>query len=159
MDLIIPEALKAEHDGLHAELARATRLGGRTGEAAREVARLLHPHFEKEEEFALPPLALLATIARGETVPQETARTAAAMAARLQAELPEMLREHAAIVGALDSLSAAAGAEGHAEVTRFAEALKQHARTEEQLLYPAAVLIGAQLRLGNVPEPPAWAQA
>lgn len=146
MDLTIPQPLKAEHDQLHQELVRATAAAGRTGEAAREVARLLHPHFVKEEEFALPPLGLLAPLARGEALPAGTAEAAIAMAARLRAELPRMLAEHGQIVGALDALSNAAEAEGHGAVTRFAAALKQHALTEEELLYPATLLLGEHLR-------------
>ncbi|HSA88922.1 MAG TPA: hypothetical protein VLF42_03385 [Burkholderiales bacterium] len=59
MKFEIPKPLQAEHEELHATLARATQEPGAVGEAAREVARLLHPHFVREEQFALPPLALL----------------------------------------------------------------------------------------------------
>jgi hypothetical protein len=148
MDLRIPQPLKAEHDELHQELARATAAGGRTGDAAREVARLLHPHFVKEEEFALPPLGLLAPLARGEVPSPGAVEAAIDMAGRLRAELPGMLAEHGRIVGALEALAVAAEAEGHAEITRFAGALKQHARTEEEVLYPAAILLGEHLRRG-----------
>lgn len=61
----IPQPLKVEHEELHAELVKATKAGGKTGEAAEEVARALHPHFEKEEEFALPPLGLLSSLIEG----------------------------------------------------------------------------------------------
>ena len=60
----IPESLKWEHEELHAELARATKAGGKTGEAAKAVAGVLHNHFLQEEEFALPPIGLLAALAR-----------------------------------------------------------------------------------------------
>lgn len=56
----IPKPLQVEHAELHATLVKATKEPGAVGEAAREVARLLHPHFVREEEFALPPLGLLA---------------------------------------------------------------------------------------------------
>ena len=62
----IPESLKLEHEELHADLVRATKAGGKTGEAAKAVAKVLHEHFVKEEEFALPPIGLLAALARGE---------------------------------------------------------------------------------------------
>src|SRR5512134_3752529 len=65
----IPKPLQAEHEELHASLVRATREPGAVGEAAREVARRLHPHFVREEQFALPPLALLAELARGGVTP------------------------------------------------------------------------------------------
>ena len=55
MILKTPQSLKAEHDQLHAQLAQARNSGGATGEAASKVAQALHPHFLKEEEYALPP--------------------------------------------------------------------------------------------------------
>jgi hypothetical protein len=55
MPIQVPPSLKAEHDELHAELKQATGSGGRTCAAASDVARLMHPHFVSEEEFALPP--------------------------------------------------------------------------------------------------------
>lgn len=66
----IPRSLKAEHDELHAELARATKESGEIGAAAREVARILHPHFVSEEDVALPPLGLLPAIATGAATPE-----------------------------------------------------------------------------------------
>lgn len=145
MTLTIPQPLKAEHDALHAELVQATRAGGRTGEAARRVAQVLHPHFLDEEAYALPPLGLLAPLARGDDV-SAAATAAIAMTDRLRTGLPRMLAEHARIVVALEALAEAARAEGRAEYVRFAEKLILHARTEEDVLYPAAILLGERLK-------------
>ena len=148
MTLATPRPLEAEHEELHADLARALDAGGRTGDAARTVADLLHPHFLKEEAYALPPLGLLAQLGQGGSlanVPAD-ASEALAMTERLRAELPEMLAEHARIVAALRALTEAANAEGHPEHARFAEKLILHARTEEEVLYPAALLVGDRLR-------------
>ena len=146
MDFSIPQPLKAEHNEFHEELVRATQAGGDTGAAAATVAKLLHPHFLKEEEYALPPLGLLARIAaRGDNF--TGVDDAVAMAERLKSELPQMLAEHQEIVRALGNLVTAARAEGHAEYARFAEKLILHARTEEEVLYPAAILLGEYLKL------------
>jgi hypothetical protein len=136
----IPKPLQAEHEELHASLVRATKEPGAVGEAAREVARLLHPHFVREEQFALPPLALLAELARSGVMPGMA--EVLPMTRRLKAELPAMLAEHEQIVAALGKLRAAARASGLGEYERFAEALVLHAQTEEQVLYPAAILVG-----------------
>jgi hypothetical protein len=85
----IPHSLKVEHDELHAELARATKESGEIGAAAREVARLLHPHFVKEEEFALPPLGVLAAVAAGSV--RADMQPAIEMTRRLKSELREMV--------------------------------------------------------------------
>ena len=143
--LTIPTALKAEHEKLHAELSAATKLPGKTGQAAKQVAVALHEHFLSEEEFAMPPLALLAPIAEGRVTSEM--RSVIPLTDRLKAELPRMLSEHEAIIQALDALGEAAKTEGHAEVSRFVEALATHAQTEEQVLYPAAVMVGEYLKL------------
>src|SRR5512141_1364181 len=136
MRIAIPPSLQQEHQELHATLARATREPSPVGDAARDVARLLHPHFIKEEEYALPPLGLLADLARGTVTPDM--KQALAMTNRLKAELQIMLDEHAQIVGALDKLRTAAREARRPEYEAFSQALILHAQTEEQVLYPAA---------------------
>lgn len=154
MKVTIPAPLQQEHQELHATLARATREPSPIGEAAREVARLLHPHFVREEEFALPPLGLLTDLARGMAVPE--IQEVIGMTRRLKAELPDMLDEHRQIVAALDKLRLAAREAGRPEYEAFAEALTLHAQTEEQVLYPAAILVGEYLASrvgqGSTPE-------
>jgi hypothetical protein len=145
MTIHIPAPLKAEHDELHDDLKKATNLGGRAGEAAKAVAKVLHPHFIKEEEFALPPLGLLMDLARGAPVRERDA--VLAMTDRLAAELPEMLGEHKAIVAALKALVDAANDEGKPEAARFAEKLILHAQAEEEVSYPTAILVGRYLKL------------
>ncbi len=140
MKFEIPAPLQAEHEELHARLVKATQEPGAIGAAAREVARLLHPHFVREEEFALPPLALLAEIATGTVTPEM--EEVLPLTRRLEAELPHMLAEHKQIVATLETLRSAAHAVNRPEYERFAEALVLHARTEELVLYPAAILVG-----------------
>ena len=145
MELKTPQSLKVEHEELHAKLAKATKAGGATSEAAKTVAKVLHPHFLKEEEYALPPLGLLPILAKGEILPEMKA--AVAMTDRLNADLSHMLLEHKQIVIALKVLTEAANVEGKEEVAHFAEKLMLHAQTEEEVLYPASILIGEYLKL------------
>jgi hypothetical protein len=58
-----------------------------------------------------------------------------------------MLKEHQQIAGALQILNQAATEENHPEVVQFTEKLMLHARTEEDILYPAAILIGEYLKM------------
>ena len=141
----IPSSLKAEHDQLHAELAKATAETGALGEAARDVAKLLHPHFVKEEQYALPPLGLLYRLAWGTVTPDMSAILP--VTRRLKAEMPAMLVEHKQIVAALQRFRSRAQEAGRAEYERFADALTLHAQNEEQVLYPAAILVGEYLAL------------
>ncbi len=140
----IPESLRAEHAEIHAELERATRAPGAVGGAARTLAALLQPHFVREEQIALPPLGLLAPLARGERGP--ALRAVLPMTDSLKAELPRMLEEHRAIRAATMRMGRAATAVGNAPVARLAEKLALHARSEEEIFYPAAVLVGDLVR-------------
>ncbi|WP_242927258.1 hemerythrin domain-containing protein [Pontibacter vulgaris] len=145
MKFQIPKSLKAEHEELHQNLEKFTRLPGKTGVAAKSVAKMLHPHFVKEEEYALPPLGLLPALAKGQA--PADAKAAIAMSEKLKQEFQQMLKEHQQIVTTLEALNKAATDEKHSEVVRFTEALKLHAQTEEEVLYPTAILIGEYLKL------------
>jgi hypothetical protein len=145
MSLKTPASLKHEHQELHADLVAATKSGGKTAVAAEAVARALHPHFVKEEEYALPPLGILALLADGKLPPDRDA--VIAMTERLRKDLAHMLHEHKAIVIELHKLMEAAKSENKLEYSHFAEKLKLHAQTEEEVLYPSAILIGEYLKL------------
>lgn len=142
----IPESMKVEHAEIHGELVRATRLKGRVGDAARALAEVLHPHFVREEEIALPPLGLLAPLAKAPPTPEM--REVLKLTEALEAELPRMLEEHGRIGAAAKNLEAVARAAKNDEVVELAENLQLHAKTEEEVFYPAAVLVGKLVRAG-----------
>lgn len=140
----IPSALQEEHREIHTRLEAATHLQGKTGEAARALAEVLHPHFQREEQIALPPLGLLQQLVRGGYDPAMAA--VLPMTDSLRAELPKMIDEHKTISAATRRLQEAARAEGQKEAASLAGALLLHAQNEEQVLYPAAVLVGDLVR-------------
>lgn len=94
----------------------------------------------KEEQYALPPLGLLTLLAKGEF--NEQMKDVLKMTNRLEAELPHMLEEHRVIVAALENLSKVARREKKPRYANFAQKLIQHAQMEEEILYPASMLIG-----------------
>lgn len=141
----IPNPLKAEHEELHNMLVQTTHYSGKTGDAAKAVSKLLHPHFVKEEEYALPPLGLLPLLASGKL--SEKMKLVLPMTDKLKKELPEMLAEHQKIVAALKVLLQHAKAENHPEAADFAAKLILHAQTEEEVFYPTAILIGEYIKL------------
>jgi hypothetical protein len=151
MKFTIPQSLQHEHEALHERLRQATQAGGEVGEAAKALARLMHPHFVEEDRIALPPLSLLAPLARGEWNAEMA--EVLALTEQLEAEWPQMLAKHQTIVAALNKLREAAALAGRGEIVAFAEALVEDARTEEEVMYPAAVLVGlvVRQRLGQRP--------
>ena len=144
MKFEIPNPMKIEHDELHADLVKATKAGGQTAEAAKIVAKVLHSHFVKEEEYALPPLGLLTALSEGRFEPGMA--EVLKMTDKLEAELPTMLSEHKDIVAALEKLIEAAKTENRPDVVHFAEKLMLHAQTEEQVSYPTSLLIGRYVK-------------
>ncbi|MDD4985875.1 MAG: hemerythrin domain-containing protein [Dehalococcoidales bacterium] len=147
MEFNIPTSLQLEHKELHAELAKAIAVPGKLGKAAQNVATVLEPHFKKEEEYALPPLGLLPILAGGKIRPEM--RAVLLMTDRLKADLPHMLEEHKTIVTALHDLIQEARKARLSEHERFAEELILHAKNEEEVLYPAALLVGQYIKLNK----------
>ena len=86
-----------------AELARATNEAGDIGVAAREIARILHPHFVSEEKFALSPFGLPPALAAGTIELDDEARDRHGAASENRS-CRAMLEEHQAIVAALRTL-------------------------------------------------------
>jgi hypothetical protein len=144
MTLEIPVPLQQEHEKLHGQLRQITPAAGEVGEAGRNLVRLMHPHFVREDEIALPPLGLLQRLAAGEAGADMAA--VLALTDRLRAELPAMLAEHRAIVAALGRLEDAARAAGRDDIIGLAQSLRLHAATEEKVMYPAAILVGELVR-------------
>ena len=123
----IPKSVQAEHEEIHSKLVEATRAPGRVGSAAKELAEVLHPHFVREEQIALPPLGLLAKLVAGEHLPEEVIEEALSMTDSLRSELPRMLEEHKDIRMAVEKPHLAARAEHATRYEQLAEQLALHA--------------------------------
>jgi hypothetical protein len=108
------------------------------------LAKIMHPHFLREDEYAIPPLGLLARLARGTTSPDMA--DVLPLVARLKEEMPLMIEEHRAITGALIQLGNAASEENLREWAEFADEMRHHAQMEEEVLYPAAILVGEYVK-------------
>lgn len=135
-----PKSIAMEHGELHETLGRATAEGGEMAAAAHELEAALAPHFEREEQIATPPLGLLPALAHGDATAEM--RSVLPMTQALEHELPRMLQEHDAIRDAATKFRAAAERHGHQDYVRLTDNLAAHAREEEELLYPAAILVG-----------------
>ncbi len=145
MEFIVPQTLKLEHEELQAELAKATTVRGEIGDVAKGVAKILHLHFQKEEEYAFPPLGLLPLLAEGKVTPEMG--EVLHLTDHLKVGLHQMLEEHKAIVAALKTFSLVAKRKRKMRYVRFADRLIVHAMTEEEVTYPTAILIGEHIKL------------
>jgi hemerythrin superfamily protein len=149
MELKLPQSIQVEHDELHSELTAAMRAGGKTAEAARAVMKVLQPHIAREEDLVAPALALLGPLAGDKLIPDLASFLP--KAAALRHELPQMLEDHVLIVRALQHLLQAASEEKQPGFARLAQKLIVHAQSEEEVLYPAAIVVGelVKARLGR----------
>jgi len=145
----MPDSLRVEHEQLRADLDQAIRIGGRIGEAARALQSVLQPHFRREDDNVFLGLGLLRSVAEGKVT--AGMYELVVKAEQLKSELPEMLAEHDQIRKALERLGQEATKEGRPQVAYFAAKLLQHARIEEEILYPAAIVLGAYLKSVLVP--------
>ena len=84
-------------------------------------------------------------LAEGKILPEM--KPVIAMTDKRKSELTKMLTEHKQIEAALLELLKASKAENHPEATLFAEQLLEHAKMEEVVSYPTAILIGEYLKL------------
>ncbi len=145
-EIHIPESVRSEHRAIYAALVEATQAAGRIGAAATDLAEVLRAHFEREEQIALPPLGLLAPLTGGGVLPESVLSFTLAMTDSLRSELPRMLDEHKKIRAAAENLRLAARAAHATKYEELAEQLASHALMEEEVLYPAAILVGDVIR-------------
>jgi len=145
MKFQIPAPLANEHQALRPFLLVASKEAGALGAAAQRLERLLQPHMHKEENFALPPLGLLADIARGRLDPEMA--EVFAYTDWLKEHVADMRAEHRMLAAALEEVAHAARNAGALECVQYAEKLTSHMRLEEEVLYPAAILVGEYLAL------------
>ena len=140
--LKVPEALRLRHEALVAEFTKATKDPGKVGEATRSIEKLAAAHFAKGKEV-FKPLGLLPMLAEGQVPPGLT--KAREIAELLRENLPQIRREHRDLIAGLEKLAAAAKEESKPEYAAFAERLILHIREEEEVLYPAVLLVGKAL--------------
>lgn len=140
-----PKTLRLEHDQMQADLESLSKLDGEAGKAAKKLQLILRPHLYKEERFTLPQLGVLNEIVEGKKK-LDTVEVAK-LSQKLEKEMPLILAEHKAVVKALEEFAEAGKQTNKPEVEYFINRLKIHAKYEEEVFYPAAMLAGKYLML------------
>jgi hypothetical protein len=144
--LVKPSSLEEEHKETHEKLEKIVSSSGDTANMAKQVQSILQPHFEKEEQLSIPVLGALQPYVNG-TLTEETRNQAIQISQQFKQEYPTMLEEHKQIVAALDNLENTAMQENRQDAISFIADLKSHAINEEQVTYPATIIIGELLEL------------
>jgi iron-sulfur cluster repair protein YtfE (RIC family) len=144
--LVKPSSLEEEHKETHEKLEKIVSSSGDTANIAKRVQSILQPHFEKEEQLSIPVLGALQSYVNG-TLTEEASNQAIQISQQFKQEYSTMLEEHKQIVAALDNLENTAMKENRQDAISFIADLKSHAMNEEQITYPATIVIGELLEL------------
>lgn len=140
-----PESLAEEHRELFGELRRLAAGDDRTGKEVRRLLDVLEPHFEREEEAALPLLGALRPLSEGKALADPS--EAVSLRERFASEYPRMLEEHRQVKALIDDVRGAAEKAKQERALALMNELEHHAIVEEEVLYPAALLLGSVLPL------------
>lgn len=140
----IPQSFKLAHEEILAELAAIGKRRSHTGLIARGAISAVQRHFQREEEYILPPLTLAPAIALGKITPDM--KWAIAMADRIKADRETIFVEHTVITDWMNELAAAAERAHEADVIIFARAALVDALNDTEVNEPMAIVIGEYLR-------------
>jgi hypothetical protein len=144
--LVKPSSLEEEHKEIHEKLEKIVSSSGDTANIAKQVQSIMRPHFEKEEQLSIPVLGALQPYVNG-ILTEETKNQAIQISQKFKQEYPTMLEEHKQIVVALENLENTAMKENRQDVLSFIADLKSHAMNEEQVTYPATIVVGELFEL------------
>jgi len=121
---------------------RQQRSGARLAKRPRRLRKFSIHTSKKRMKFLFVGVAR--ELAEGKTSPDFP--KALELHDRFKAEYGKMLQEHLEIVKTLDVLKKVAKSHKKRSVEAFVTKLKHHAKTEEDLTYPAVLMIGKLLR-------------
>ncbi|MFZ1806300.1 MAG: hemerythrin domain-containing protein [Cyclobacteriaceae bacterium] len=141
----VPSSIRVEHESLLDQINAITLFQDSTGFVATEIEELMQHHFAEEEDFVLPPLGLLPLLASGK-IPEQS-KEVIQLAEKLKSQLTHMTLEHQMINALMAQLKEVATQENHPEVIDFESTVHKHAVTEEEVYFPAAILVGEYLKL------------
>jgi len=136
----VPSAIKQEHEHLHGEIHGFTLWKDSTGLVAVKLDSLMQHHFKEEENFVLPPLGHLPLLASGALPAQHEA--VIGLPEKLKSQLTHISAEHQLIKAYMGELRQATVRDHHPEITEFENELHKHVTSEEEVLVPAAILVG-----------------
>lgn len=140
----IPQSFKVAHEEILDELTKLGKRHSQTGLIARGAISAVQRHFQREEEYILPPLTLAPAIALGKITPDM--KWAIAMADRIKADRETIFVEHTVITDWMNELAAAADRAREADVIIFARAALADALNDTEVNEPMAIVIGEYLR-------------
>lgn len=141
----VPASILKEHKNLLDQVQSFILFQDSTGQVAKKLLELMQHHFQEEENYVLPPLGLLPTLANGE-LPVKS-QEIILLTEKFKSQFDHTSAEHQLIKAFVYEMVSAAKTEGHSEVLEFEKEIGKHAAMEDEVLFPTALLIGKYLKL------------
>ena len=147
----VPSSIMETHKYLLEQIHKMTLYKDSSGRVALKIEELMQHHFKEEEEFILPPLGLLPLLANGEL--PEQSEDIIILSEKVKSQLNHMSAEHQLIAAFIEELKQASDKENLPEIIQFEKEVLKHATSEEEVFFPASILIGEYLKLKVVETP------
>ncbi len=144
MQLKTPKSLHDDHEALLSELNQIASLNTDVSKNAKNVANAFRSHFNREERTVLPQLSLLMAIAEGNW--DIDTREALLKNNILLNEFHDLKKRTSRIFAAAEEMIKVAENEHNKEAKKIAESIMLHIQVEEEVSYPAIIMISKYLK-------------
>lgn len=141
----MPSSIKKTHEYLLEQIHKITSYKDSSGRAAIKIEELMHHHFKEEEDVVLPLLGLLSSLANDQM--PEQIKNIILLSEKVRPLMNHLSAEHQLIKAYLEELKQASDSEHRPEILEFEKEVSKHAISEEEVYFPAAILIGEYLKL------------
>lgn len=147
----VPSSIKKTHEFLLERIRKLTLNKDSSGIIALKLEDLMQHHFKEEEDFILPLLGLLPLLAN-EQMPEQN-KELLLLSEKVKSQLNHMSAEHQLIAAYIEELKKASDKESQTEIIEFENEVIEHATSEEEVFFPASILVGEYLKLKLVVKP------
>ncbi len=141
----VPSSILKTHASLLEQIHQMTLYKDSSGRVALKLEEFMQHHFAEEEDFILPPLGLLPSLARGQM--PEQSKEGIQYSEKISSYMNHMSAEHQLINAFIEELKQACDKEQLPEMIEFQKQVMHHATSEEEVFFPASILIGEYLKL------------
>ena len=141
----VPSSLKKTHAELLQQLHQFTLIKDSSTTVALKLEELMLHHFLEEEDYILPQLGLLPSLSKGQFPehPQEII----ILSEKAKSQMDHMSAEHQLIIAYIEELKQASTEENQPAIISFEKQVSKHALSEEEVYFPAAIMVGEYLKL------------
>ena len=147
----IPQSIQMDHADTLAQLTELAKRPAPVGPIAEKALEMVKRHIQRENEYILPPLTLLAALAEGKVTNEM--RWAIEMADKVKANREDIFIEHSRITDIMSALLSAAETAGDTEAADAAKAMVAGSLGDMEVEEPTTMLIGEYLRSRLQPAP------